>query len=698
MRSRCLVLVFVLLPLLFACAPASPPAERVKLLVSSDGMYRVSSDALRAAGVPVETIDPTTLQLFHRDRELAVRIRGEGNSLTIEFYGQASESPYSSDSVYWLRWGQEKGKRMIELASPPPAAAPVESFQEVLRLERPTLFVPQADTPGQPWFWQALPAPTTSVITLSLTSALPSTATVQVNLWGNTQDQATPDHHLQVFFNDARIADEAWDGQGAHAITGDIPAASIMRGDNLLRLVAPGDTAAMADVTLLSSVVVTYTRQLAAENDALTFRAAAGTYRVQGFTGDRIEVFDVSDSDNLVRVTNASRDSRELVFVAQGDTPRQWVAVGPSGYQSVARIAPMPVSDLRDRSRQPDYIIIAHPDFVAALEPLVKHRTQQGHQVAVVTTAEIYDEFDFGNESPLALRAYLQSLDSAPRFVLLVGKASYDYRDYTKAPNKNLVPTFLVNTPNLAQAGSDNWFAAASDSDVRPKFALGRIPAKTPAQVALAVSKILAYEAEPPGADWRQRAVFVTDDKDAAFGEMGDTLAAKLPAEFKAAPVSLAAFNSDLTAARAELTARWNAGAFLLMYIGHGSLDTWAEGPLFSPDFLPDIRNSERLPILITPTCLDGMFYHPQKDSLAEELLFKPDGGIIAGIVPTGLSFPTAQRRLMEALFTELFENKNPTLGEALLQAKQKVDAGAPEQREVIETFGILGDPALAIR
>jgi hypothetical protein len=60
-------------------------------------------------------------------------------------------------------------------------------------------------------------------------------------------------------------------------------------------------------------------------------------------------------------------------------------------------------------------------------------------KVAVVTTNEVYDEFGFGAESPLAIRAFIdwayrQWASPAPRFVLLVGKASYDYLDYLNGP------------------------------------------------------------------------------------------------------------------------------------------------------------------------------------------------------------------------------------------------------------------------
>ena len=49
----------------------------------------------------------------------------------------------------------------------------------------------------------------------------------------------------------------------------------------------------------------------------------------------------------------------------------------------------------------------------------------------------------------------------------------------------------------------------------------------------------------------------------------------------------------------------------------------------------------------------------------------------------------------MGALFDQLFVQRAPTLGEAIMHAKQKLSAIEPETREVIDTFVLLGDPAL---
>ena len=54
----------------------------------------------------------------------------------------------------------------------------------------------------------------------------------------------------------------------------------------------------------------------------------------------------------------------------------------------------------------------------------------------------------------------MTSWEPAPNYVLLVGDATYDIYDFTKGPNKNLLPTYLVYTEFAGYVASDTWFTA----------------------------------------------------------------------------------------------------------------------------------------------------------------------------------------------------------------------------------------------
>jgi hypothetical protein len=224
------------------------------------------------------------------------------------------------------------------------------------------------------------------------------------------------------------------------------------------------------------------------------------------------------------------------------------------------------------------------------------------------------------------------------------------------------------------------------------------LPVKTPAQLATAIDKIVAYENAANTSDgWRARALFVADDKEDSFESLAEDLIGRLPAGVAPTRAYLGAANGAIAPTKQKIVEAWNQGAALVTYVGHGSINLWAQGPLFTVADGNALKNGDRLPFLLTPTCLDGYFLDAQQDSLAEQLLFKKDGGIIAGLVPTGLSFPPNQRKLTGAFADALFSANPPTVGEAMMRAKLAMTIEGPGDNEVIETFTLLGDPALKL-
>src|SRR5208283_601587 len=109
-----------------------------------------------------------------------------------------------------------------------------------------------------------------------------------------------------------------------------------------------------------------------------------------------------------------------------------------------------------------DMAIVSNALFLNALAPLKKLRESQGLSVALIDVQDLYDEFSFGAKSPYAVRDFLENARSAwkqaPKFLLLVGEASFDPRDYLANGDLDLVPTKLVYTQYL-QTASDDWFA-----------------------------------------------------------------------------------------------------------------------------------------------------------------------------------------------------------------------------------------------
>ena len=93
----------------------------------------MSYEQLQTAGVPVTTIDPQTLQLFHLGSEVAIAVEsalphqfspGDG----ILFYAQAIQSKYTSENVYWLTFGNMVGLRMGSVEGAPNESPVAEAY------------------------------------------------------------------------------------------------------------------------------------------------------------------------------------------------------------------------------------------------------------------------------------------------------------------------------------------------------------------------------------------------------------------------------------------------------------------------------------------------------------------------------------------------------------------------------------------
>jgi hypothetical protein len=686
-----------------------PAADRVKIGVEADGLYRLTAADLQPTGFDLAAADLTRLRLSNRGRPVPLRVVGQGRNRAIEFFGTAIDTRYTDTNVYWLDVGEGPADRLADRPVGSPTA-PQTSRQATVRFEHNTVYWSKEGVVSDDrWYWQSLTAPITVTLPFTLVRRLDGPALLRAAFLGANRTLQSPNHRVVVTVNGQVVGEAAWDGQTEFGFSADLPA-GLLHDHNTLTLTMPG-TPGQPDLALFDWFEVSFPQALIADSDRLLFDATGGSYQVTGFSDSQIDVFDVTDPLSPTRLSGLSPVGNGanygVAFADEGS--RHYLAVGPNGALRPAWVAPGPPVDLRTASFGADYVIITHPSLLEAIKPLADWRQSQGLRVVTVTIDQVYDAFSDGLIDPAAIRAFLRHARAtwappAPRFVLLVGKASYDYRDYLGGPNRSLVPTMMLPTAFLGEAPSDNWLVALDEGSPLPSMAVGRLPAKTPAELAVAVSKIVAYEQAPspqpsPSGrgdnNWRQRLLFVADDKEPTFARFVDDLAGSLPAGFTSERIYLKDFSGKERgqAARARILAEFDQGALAVAYIGHGAIRTWAAESIFTADDVPVLNNDSRLPLLITPTCLDGFFAHPREDSLTEELLWRRDGGIVAGFVPTGLTLPGSQDPLIRAFFDAFFR-QGKSVGEAIQEAKRGLPNGGQGLEDVIETFTLLGDPA----
>ncbi|HEY65329.1 MAG TPA: hypothetical protein G4O02_12240, partial [Caldilineae bacterium] len=682
----------------------SPP-ERVRIVTRGEGLYRVSGETLRALGIDLDRLEESGLALSNRGESVPFQWIGEGEERSLIFYGEASLSIYSPYNVYWLELGERAS------SSFPPAdseekgdvgegeAATVALARR--RFEEQRLYLSTLPAEEDHWLWEPIYSRRGVTVTFALEAPEAGEAQLRLSLWSHSSAPVSPDHHVIVRVNGVEVSEETWDGQGRQVITGTLPSGTLRPGENELAILAPGDTGAPVEVSYLDWFEVTYPRRLMATEGRLDFWAEPGAYQVSSLLSGDVALWDITEPERPRPVSGfvvtRTGNGQSVRFTHRGSGPRHfWLAAG-DGFLRPEAVEGRPAAPSLSPEEGADYIAIVPLEFMEAIRPLLDHRVAQGWRVFTVTPDKLFDAYTYGLKDPAAIRSFLAEALSAwpeprPRFVLLVGDASYDPYDYLGGSERDLIPTALVQTIYVGQTASDNWLADV-DEDGRPDIALGRFPAQTPEQVRVMVEKTIRVERERDG-EWARRALLAADDDEARFIRMSDTLAKDyLSSIFEIERVYLGRVDDP----HARLLEVFNQGVGLVNYIGHGSVTVWAKEKILSTEDVPALRNGDRLPLLVNMTCLTGYFHHPQMISLAEALLRAPEGGVVAALVPTSESLPNDQQGLAEAFYRWIVDPGIQTVGEAMMRAKQEAPLDQEGQRDVLATFNLLGDPALRL-
>ena len=294
------------------------------------------------------------------------------------------------------------------------------------------------------------------------------------------------------------------------------------------------------DYTLLDYIRVTYHRRYRARANRLTFSADAGQQvAVAGFTDAGIRVIDITGDVASHEVRGqVSRDGAgwKVTLAVPGTGPRTLLAVATDAEASPVALRANVPSTLHQAGQAGDIIMIAPAAFQAALAPLKAFREGQGYTVRLVDIEDVYDEFSFGAKTPQAIKDFLVRATAQwsrpPRFLLLVGNATQDPRDYFGFGEVDYVPTKVIQTGAMETA-SEDWFVDSDDDGFADLAIVGRLPARSAGQLAAMVSKIIGYE-QSAGGSW-QRSVLLVSDRDEAglvdYADLNERARALLPAD-----------------------------------------------------------------------------------------------------------------------------------------------------------------------
>ncbi len=636
-----ILLVLAVLPAASVRAATVPP---LAVRVSHPGIVTVTDAMLARAGWPLP-LPRERVALSLHGQLLPLADTGSG----FAFVGLPSQSRTSSEAVYWLSVASEAAPR-----APLPARLPTPlSWEPDVLYERH-----QATVRGDSWWAGELRGGQTLSATLALPDGLPAGTPIQLRLRA-TENRSG--HAVSVSVNGQLAGVVTWsDGAvGTQAVTRTVSLPALPAGPLRvdLALASAGDTILIDDLTL------------------------------------------------------------PTVF-----PPAQPIAITD----------PTPAVALPTHLAGADLLIVTHATFRPALDPLIAAHTSLGRRVTVVDVQAAYDAYSFGERDPEAIRWLIR--ENRPRAVLLVGLGTVALRQ--EEPSRpTFIPPYLIRDAQDGETACDTCYARLNTGDptmqMIPNLPIGRFPVTTLAEAEIVVAKTVAHLTAPPTGVWRSRALILADNDEQVDGtpDPAGDFTATAEAGLAALPPGLAvtrlyyapnlavpsgSFEPDvarlrcrmfrlLDGGRASDTACGavdvaQSGVALWIYVGHGSMWQWAsttpQAPVPYLWYLYDAdsrRNDDRLPILLSMTCLSGDFANPILQTNDERLVLKAGGGIVASISSSGEGVNTGHARLLRGMLARLYAaSGDRTLGTAHLAGLEALEGATPD---LAFAFALLGDP-----
>lgn len=520
----------------------STPANRVRLGVRDEGVYRVTAEEIAtAAGVSAEDVRSalTVGGLALSNGVSAVAWTTEGSN--VYFFGQATTELFAPENVYWLSLGPGVAMEAFD-ATPEPESSTNQWFMSSKSYR--SSFVAPYDArdrrssigtltnvlnfgkwiPGSSVEATRAKAQTVTLPGFFAAAATGAVARVSVVSY---YDFATPDNQVcEVWLNGTNCGSQSWSGE--QALTFECAAAQGVVTNGPLQIkIRNGLTAQVNDFMLLDPVICYPRAYAAVSNVLLCTGGAAQTVAVSGLATNAVCVWDVTEPKMPLvldaPVWPSTNGQYNVAFLCGGATARYAVFAAPAGCYAPS-VSGVRNTDWSNPAEMPQLAIVIPPrrwitGFDAAVQPLATLRNAQGLRTRVIDAEELYNAFTDGLVHPDAFRRFCRAgvtSGSEPilRYLLFAGYGSSDYKLEVSPLDKPglfpaLFPLYLfsqveASAPAALMLPNDSALGDAT-GDAVPEVAVGRFLATNAVELTCMVTKTIQYDRV---ATWKSKAIF----------------------------------------------------------------------------------------------------------------------------------------------------------------------------------------------
>ena len=727
-----------------------------KIQTAQDGIHRLTFDQLSQVSFPVDQVNTANIQLYHRGFEQSIEIVDNGDNRLdpgdyIEFYGTRNDgtldtelylSPeaqphlfhnlYSDTTAYFLTWVPGfGGKRMNQLSSTYPGASPVEyhwdhrlllltsdysagrrypiggsgatyrsqfDFGEGftgVRIRNGNFLDFELDPINFPY--ASGPSPKLEVLLAGRNEVIHN---VEILVGQESDLRSLGSSQFQYFDNFLFVSDLSWS---------DIVASSSLK----IRVSVTGSS---ADHVSVSYVKLSYPELPNLEG------AGRKTFELEASDSEQVmfiayttaihKVYDITDPNSV----------NQLGYTDLGGSYSLAIPPSPVNRSILVEQDPIPVPKIQKakfRNVDPyrhDYLIVTHKslrlpsgnyqDPVGAYAEYRASEAGGGYDTLTVDMDLLYDQFNYGEISPLAVRYFVQHmLPGNPRYLLLIGKGyNVNFKPHRQDP---LTATTFNLVPTAGFPGSDIALTSGLGvSTFGAALPTGRINARSPADVQAYLGKIIEMENQPFNDLWRKNLLHLsgglTQGELVLFKRYVDQLKSAAEGPFFGGNVTTVSKQSNEATELINVAEEINKGVSLVTFFGHSSTQVTDIEIGNVTDVTLGYHNDGRYPIILVNGCNAGNVFFTSS-GFGEDWVLAPNKGALGFLAHTDAGYVSTLKRYSDIFYELAFADSvfiNKSIGDVLQELGDRFLDGVPGteiqvaqvQQEVFQ-----GDPAYSL-
>jgi hypothetical protein len=728
----------------------------LKVAIAKEGIYKIDAAQIASLGFNISKEQIETIKLFGNggtelselpsdaprnimnEQPLIIKTNGSGELESIVFYGGAANgfkfekggfvswyNHYSDKNFYLLTWEGERGKRAIPVAYSdlPVQNRPLVYTERIFQKEELSCALQGGS--GRIWFGG-------SIFPRSFSNSLNNldrNGKIKYKFFFSHRADGTGTFAVSesgvniMSCTISKTSDLQYLDAYGEIVSSEIDASIIPTNNKSMLTVNYSNPKVAGSTPFFNWYEIHYPRSFTPVDNQLAFWtepdwSGINEFLVNGFSGE-ILGFEVTQPGNPKLIKNISTTGGLCLFKdsLSLNSPRRYFLA--SNFIK-PELTLTNIGNLRDIKDESEVIIITHKNLLESARKYQDYR--KNRKSIVVTTDEIFNEFNSGLPDPTSIRDYLayrlKNSPVKPKYVVFWGDGHYDYKNI-QTKMISYVPTYQsIESYDQFYAtksfSSDDYFTWLNGNDRYNDIIIGRIPVISNDEGNLMVDKTAFYENNSAMDNWRTYLTLVADDSPTSNGGGDGTLHIRqsealatdiIPQYMPVRKLYLPEYPSEnIPNGRRKprlsedlLSYINNSGTLTLNWVGHGNPRVWAHEEIFDRDkTIALFKNLNRLFLNTAATCDFARYDMAETRSGAEMMLLSRNGGSIGEFSSTRVVYSYDNALINETFHKELFRRKSgngefPDIGEVMFAVKQ-IRANDNDIK-----YNYLGDPLIKI-